>query len=1007
MGILAGFIGIDRHDDPQVRDLTGAVRDATALWAIFSDSLPDIQAARLTDGEATRAGVEALFASTLDAAGPDDVVLLSFAGHGTRDHRVVLADTRFDDVPGTTIDMADLAARFRAAKARVVICLLDCCFSGGAPARVLDDGPAMRDGAFPLADVAGNGRNLFAASNVDEAALEDPVARHGLFTKAVLDCLQEAEAPVSILGVVEKVVKQVRAGAARQGYQQTPTVFGHIEGELSFPAIACGETFRAHFPGYGGVKVSADFADLAAHGIAQPILDLWAQRFAGGLNDLQRAAINEHGVLDGKSLLSVAPTSAGKTFIGELGAIKAVAQGEKAVFLLPYKALVDEKYEEFAELYGERLGLRVARCSGDWQDQTGAILRGKYDIAFFTYETFLGLAVAFPYLLSQIGLVVVDEAQFITDARRGIIVELLLTNLISARRRGVAPQIICLSAVIGNTNGFEKWLGCDVQLATERPVPLVEGVMDRSGVWQQRNAAGETEMTELLPAWDIRQRKNKPGSQDQIVPLVRKLVADGEKVIVFRNRRGPAAGCAAYLAAELGLPAAQAVIDALPLLDQSVNSQRLRECLAGGTAFHSTNLSREERSLVQAAFGDPDGPVRVLVATTTVAAGVNTPASTVIIAETEFIGSDGPVLFTVATYKNMAGRAGRLGYEDQGKAIVLADTGMERDRLYRRYVEGQPEPITSSFDDRGPETWLIRLLAQVRQVTRDQAAELIANTYGGYLANLAQPGWMAAMEGELRGLLARMEADGLVESEGDEYIRLSILGRACGQSPLMLRSAMRLIEMLRQIGAENLTPQNLMALVQALPEQDDRYTPMGRVRAEAEQAGDLGARFDRMIAGLLERRAGEEIVFLARCKRALILADWIGGVAMEDIENRYTANPFVPVGHGDIRGLADSTRFYLGSASEIAAIVHRGAGPTEEEMDILIKQLDLGLPADALGLSDLPPALERGEYLALYHAGARTADDVGAMDAGQLSALLGERRAEQIAVLLARRGEAE
>ena len=213
MGILAGFIGIDRHDDPQVRDLTGAVRDATALWAIFSDSLPDMQAARLIDGEATRAGVAAVFASTLDAAGADDVVLLSFAGHGTRDHRLVLTDTRFDDVPGTTIDMADLATRFRASKARVVICLLDCCFSGGAPARVLDDGPAMRDGAFPLADVAGNGRILFAASNVDEVALEDPVARHGLFTKAVLDCLQKAEAPVSILGVVEKVVKQVRAAS--------------------------------------------------------------------------------------------------------------------------------------------------------------------------------------------------------------------------------------------------------------------------------------------------------------------------------------------------------------------------------------------------------------------------------------------------------------------------------------------------------------------------------------------------------------------------------------------------------------------------------------------------------------------------------------------------------------------------------------------------------------------------------------------------------------------------
>ncbi|KAK0339539.1 hypothetical protein LTR94_034119, partial [Friedmanniomyces endolithicus] len=72
----------------------------------------------------------------------------------------------------------------------------------------------------------------------------------------------------------------------------------------------------------------------------------------------------------------VAPTSAGKTFVGELAALKAIADGRKAVFLLPYKALVNEKFEDFSALYGDRLGLRIARCSGDWQDQVGTVLRG-------------------------------------------------------------------------------------------------------------------------------------------------------------------------------------------------------------------------------------------------------------------------------------------------------------------------------------------------------------------------------------------------------------------------------------------------------------------------------------------------------------------------------------------------------------------------------------------------------------------------------------------------------
>jgi len=77
------------------------------------------------------------------------------------------------------------------------------------------------------------------------------------------------------------------------------------------------------------------------------------------------------------------------------------------------------------------------------------ILKGKYDIALFTYETFLGLALNSRQLLASIGLVVLDEAQFLADPGRGITVELLLTHLISSRNRGIRPQLICLSAVIG------------------------------------------------------------------------------------------------------------------------------------------------------------------------------------------------------------------------------------------------------------------------------------------------------------------------------------------------------------------------------------------------------------------------------------------------------------------------------------------------------------------------------------------------------------------------------
>ncbi len=102
--------------------------------------------------------------------------------------------------------------------------------------------------------------------------------------------------------------------------------------------------------------MSAAVDDLRQFGIPQTVLDEWKARFRGGLNTLQLSAINDYRILDGESLLVVAPTSSGKTFIGEMAATKAILDGRKAVFLLPYRALVNEKYDLFVSVYGRKAG---------------------------------------------------------------------------------------------------------------------------------------------------------------------------------------------------------------------------------------------------------------------------------------------------------------------------------------------------------------------------------------------------------------------------------------------------------------------------------------------------------------------------------------------------------------------------------------------------------------------------------------------------------------------------
>lgn len=998
MALYGVFVGINRHRDPGIPELTGATKDATALWALFKDSVSGIADRKLVDDEATASAIRDALDASLGKATEDDTVLVFFAGHGTPGHELVPFDTDLTAIVQTTIPMRELAERLKSTAARASLVILDCCFSGRAPARVLEGLPVARAGTPTITDLGGDGCVVLAASRDDQEALE--LGQHGLFTAAMLRVLGDGMGWTDIGVLMEEVTRRVRAEASRTGHEQTPVWAGLIEGGLELPPLQPGPIFAAEFPDTTGVRVETAIAELSAFGVPATVLEAWATRFSD-LNNLQRSAVNGYRVLDGQSLLVVAPTTSGKTFVGELAAARAIADGRKAVFLLPFKALANEKYEEFEELYGQALGLRVLRCTGDYADQTGPFARGQYDVALLTYEMFLGLSVAMPTLLSKIGLVVLDEAQFITDPTRGIGVELLLTNLLAARERGVEPQIVALSAVIGDVNHFDDWLGCQTLATNERPVPLIEGVLDRTGTYQFLDADGQEHTEQLLQSYEIVQRKDTPGSQDVIVPLVRKLVSEGEQVLVFRNQKGSSSGCANYLAVDLGLPPASDVLAALPDQDLSTTSGALNGALRGGTAFHTSDLSREERVIVERAFRDREGPIRAMIATSTVAAGVNTPVETVIIVETEFPGRP-PEPYTVAVYKNMAGRAGRLGLATQGRSILIARDDVQRVRLFSHYVKGQPEPIRSSFEPNDLDTWLLRLLAQVKEVPRDTVVTLLANTYAGYLETRASPAWEPRMRAKVEELLGQMIKLQLLE-EDMGLVRLSLLGKACGRSHLKLRSAMRLVELLRRSTNGALTAETLLALIHALPEFDDQYTPMFRKgQRETVWQRHVAEHYGHDVVASLQWGAPDTMAYHARCKRVAVIRAWTDGLPISEIESAYTVNPFYNIRAGDIRSFADFARFHLAAAFEIAAVLPLAQGPSADDVEKLLAQLEIGIPAAALRLLDLPISLGRGSYLALYQAGLHQPESVLGLAEERLKEIVGSTVAESLKAVRAR-----
>jgi len=158
--------------------------------------------------------------------------------------------------------------------------------------------------------------------------------------------------------------------------------------------------------------------------------------------------------------------------------------------------------------------------------------------------------------------------------------------------------------------------------------------------------------------------------------------------------------------------------------------------LTGGVAFHVADLTPDERGVVESHFRAPNTALRVIASTTTLAMGVNTPASAVVIVGLEHPGQ---VAYTVAEYKNIVGRAGRLGHAEHGESYLLATSPHEEHHLWTRYVRGVPENLRSHFFAAGsdPRSLILRVLAAANfasadGMTAEEIVEFIEGSFAAY-----------------------------------------------------------------------------------------------------------------------------------------------------------------------------------------------------------------------------------------------------------------------------------
>jgi len=365
------------------------------------------------------------------------------------------------------------------------------------------------------------------------------------------------------------------------------------------------------------------------------------------LNPAQAAAVPR--LLEGeRHLLVVAPTGAGKTTIGMLAALRAVLQEKgKAAWLVPQRTLTDELDRELDSW--RRHGLRVERMSGEYSVDVERVRSA--DLWVTTTEKFEALCrtSALRESLAAVRCLIVDEVHMLGEPERGPVLEAVLARVRDDRSR---VRVVGLSATVSNAEQLADWLNADLVRVGWRPsrltwqLPVVRGSSDRNAA-----QAARTRMTNVI---------------------VDMVTADGGSVLVFCGSKHSVRSTALALANSRGASTSGVRPDDL----ESVR----RVCDAAGIRLHYKDWAYKEDA--ERAFRERRADV--LVATSTVAAGVNLPARAVVVRDTQ-VGSRE---VDVATVQQMFGRAGRRGAgESAGWAFMIVD-GVELPRWQERLVGG-------------------------------------------------------------------------------------------------------------------------------------------------------------------------------------------------------------------------------------------------------------------------------------------------------------------------------
>jgi len=645
----------------------------------------------------------------------------------------------------------------------------------------------------------------------------------------------------------------------------------------------------------------------------------------------------EAGVLRGENIILATPTASGKTLVALMAASIHLVRGGKILYLVPLRALASEKIVDCRNLLCRGSGFKAAVSTGDYDSSDPWL--ADYDVIVATNEKADSLLRHKAPWIDDVSLVVFDELHLLGDPDRGPTLEMVIAKL---RRRLPEVQIIGLSATISNADEIAEWLNARPVISDWRPVPLKEGVLMGSRI---EFADGQVKRLERI-------------HENDVVNAVLNVVSEGGQALVFALTRSRAEQYAAKIAKALveridlisphDRERLQEYAEKIIEVDRSAFSESLAGLVASGAAFHHAGLSHAHRAIVEEAFRSR--ALKSVVATPTLAAGVNLPARLVLITELRrYQVGYGYQSIPVLEYKQFCGRAGRPGFDEIGYAVTVARRKEDREYIFNRYIFGQPERIKSELaSERHLRTHVLAVVAAEEAENIDDLLRFFDSTF------LAHIYGVHVIEGLIMDVLEFLGSADFIEVSGGR-VRATPIGRRVSQLYIDPLTAVKLLEIFREASAAPVLGMlHSIALTPDVP-----MIPMKRL-SQRFLEDEMEARRGELMTPPPDPEEEAYDEYLDAFRLALVLEAWINEAPEAEIYDRFGVQP------GDLAMLREYASWIAYAASQIAKIA--GYREFVRPYDVLSERIRHGVREELLELVRLR-GVGRVRARALYQAG--------------------------------------